>query len=44
MRNSAEWKSLISLFQEFPASINKSFILGGRLGARLSFYELEALS
>ena len=30
--------SLISVFQEFSASINKKFILAGRLGTRLSFY------
>ena len=33
-------KSLISVFQEFSASINETFILAGRLGARLSFYEV----
>ena len=33
-------KSLISVFQEFSDSINKTFILAGRLGARLSFYEV----
>ena len=33
-------KSLISIFQEFSSSINKTFILAGRLGTRLSFYEL----
>ena len=33
-------KSLISVFQEFSASINKTFILAGRLGTRLSFYEV----
>ena len=32
-------KGLISVFQEFSASIGKPFILVGRLGARLSFYE-----
>ena len=33
-------KSLVSVFQEFSASINKTFILAGRLGTRLSFYEV----
>ena len=33
-------KSLISVFQEFTATINKTFILAGRLGTRLSFYEV----
>ena len=37
-------KSLISIFQEFFASINKIFILAGRLGTRLSFYEVCRLS
>ena len=32
-------KSLISVFQEFFASINKSFILSGTLNTKLSFYE-----
>ena len=32
-------KSLISVFQEFSASINKTFILTGRQGTRLSSYE-----
>ena len=31
-------KSLISVFQEFSTSINKTFILAGALGAGLSFY------
>ena len=31
-------KTLVSAFQEFSASINKTFILAGRLGDRLSFY------
>ena len=31
-------KSLTSVFQEFSASINKTFILGRRLDASLSFY------
>ena len=33
-------KSLISIFQEFFASTNKMSILWGRLGTRLSFYEV----
>ena len=37
-------KSLISVFQQFFASINKIFILAERLGTRLSFYEVETLS
>ena len=31
-------KSLFSVFQEFFASIDKTFAFAGRLGARLSFY------
>ena len=31
-------KTLISIFQEFSSSINKNFILAGKLGTRLSFY------
>ena len=37
-------KSLISVFQEFFASINNIFILAGRLGIRLLFYEVCTLS
>ena len=33
-------KGLISVFREFSASIGKNFILAGRLGTRLSFYEV----
>ena len=33
-------KILISVFQEFFASIDKIFILAGGLGTRLSFYEV----
>ena len=33
-------KSLTAVFQEFFASIEKIFLLGGRLGTRLSFYEV----
>ena len=33
-------KGLVSVFQEFSAIINKTFILAGRLGTRLSFYEV----
>ena len=33
-------KCLISVFQEFFASINKTFILAGRLSTGLSFYEV----
>ena len=33
-------KSLISLFQEFFDSFDKILILWGRLGTRLSFYEV----
>ena len=32
-------KSLISVFEEFSASINKNFILAGRQGTSLSLYE-----
>ena len=31
---------VVSCFQEFFASINKFFILAGRLDTRLSFYEV----
>ena len=31
-------KSLISVFQDFSATINKAFILAGVLGTGLSFY------
>ena len=37
-------KILISVFQEFVANINKIFILAGRLGTRLTFYEVSRLS
>ena len=33
-------KSLISVFQEFFAIINKNFIFAGRLDTRLWFYEV----
>ena len=33
-------RSLISVFQEFSASVKKTFILAVRLGTRVSFYEL----
>ena len=33
-------KCLISVFQDFSASINKNFILAGRQGTRLSFSEV----
>ena len=33
-------KSLISTFQEFSSSVGKTFVLAGRLGAGLSFYEV----
>ena len=32
-------KSLITAFQEFFASIDKTFVLAARVGTRLSFYE-----
>ena len=37
-------KSLISVFQEFSASIAKAFVLAGGLGDGLSFYAVGALS
>ena len=37
-------KSLIYVFQEFSASIDKAFIFGVALGAGLSFYGVWALS
>ena len=37
--NSALREKFNLFFQEFFASINKIFILAGRLGTRLSFYE-----
>ena len=33
-------KSLISIFQDFSSSINKTVILARRLGTKLSFYEV----
>ena len=44
MWNSALRESLLSVFQEFFASINKIFILVGGLGARLSFYRVLRFS
>ena len=41
---SALRKGLISVLQEFFASINKFFHLTGRLGTRLSFFGVLALS
>ena len=38
MWNSAELEKFSFIFHEFPASINKAFILAGGLGAGLSFY------
>ena len=35
MLKSAQRENLVSVFQEFSASINKTFILLGRLGAKL---------
>ena len=40
MWNREQWKSLISIFEEFFTSFNKIFILAGRLHTRLSFYEV----
>ena len=37
--NLVSQKSLISVFQELSASINKTFVFAGRLGTMLSFYE-----
>ena len=37
-------KSLISVFQELSANINKNLILAGRLRTRLSFYEVQTIS
>ena len=34
------WKSLMSVFQEFFASINKVLLLARRLGTRPSCYEV----
>ena len=36
-------KSLISVFQEFFTSLNKIFILAGRLGTRILFFEVLRL-
>ena len=33
-------KSLVSVFQEISASINKTFSLAGGMSTRLSFYEI----
>ena len=38
MLNGAQGKGLISVFQEFSVSIDKIFILAGRLRLRLPFY------
>ena len=35
-----KWEKFNSVFQEFSSSINKTFILSGGLGTRLSFYEV----
>ena len=40
MWNGAQAKSIISIFQEIFASIKKIYILAGRLGTRISFYEV----
>ena len=37
-------KSLLSVFQEFSSSINKTFILVGKLGTRLLLYGVLTLS
>ena len=37
-------KSLISVFEEFFASINKILILAGRLATRISFYDVYTFS
>ena len=37
-------KGLISIFHQFFASIDKVFILGGSLGARLQFHEVLRFS
>ena len=34
------WRFLISVFEEFFASIDKTLILAGGLGTRLSIYEV----
>ena len=44
MQSGAVRKSLISVFQEFFASINKNFVLARALGATLLFYEVWRLS
>ena len=40
MWNGAQAKSIISIFQEIFAGVKKIYILAGRLGTRLSFYEV----
>ena len=40
MQNNALRESLITVSQEFFASINKNFISVGRLSTRLSFYKV----
>ena len=37
-------KSLISVLQEFSASMEENFVLAGGLGAGLSFYGVGAVS
>ena len=44
MKQRTKGKSLISVFQDFSSSINKTFILARRLGTRLSFYEFRHFS
>ena len=38
------WKSLISIFQEFSSSINETFILARRLGTGLCIYDALGVS
>ena len=40
MWNSAQWENINSVFQEFSAGINKTFIVAETLGTGLSFYEV----
>ena len=40
MWNSTQLEKFDFIFEDFSASINKTLILAGRLGTRLSFYEV----
>ena len=43
MKERTTGKKIISVFEEVSASINKTFILAGRLNTRLLFYEVYTI-